>query len=157
TLGDDRAEIASFKVLHHHEGCAIVELAYIPDACDVLALDLYSGARFAKETRRCVRMLRVRRKQKFDGHAFVQAEASGLDDDTHAPLANYPLYAVLAGQDVADRSAYHLGRGWRRGHRPIFARRHCPAQAYATHWPRQGASSSRRGHTAVRVLVSCRL
>ena len=117
-LGDHLGEVLPGEQLHDHEGDAVVGLAHVADARDVLAFELHRRARLAVEPGDDVGDLHDLALQELERHALVEAEVGGLRHDAHPPFADHPLDAEFPPEHLPDLDRK---RHRRFGHRPSHA------------------------------------
>jgi hypothetical protein len=90
-------EIVPRQELHHHERGAVVELAYVDHACDVLAVNAHRRSRFAQKARASVRVLAQLGREELHGHALFQLSVEGGYDVPHPTFAEEAFHPVLTG------------------------------------------------------------
>jgi hypothetical protein len=97
--------------LHDQVRSAVLRLADVAHAGDVLGGELGGDPRFAQEAGEDLGGGDEIGVEELEGDALIQHEVRRLEDDAHAAAAQLPLDAVLAGDEGSDRGGIHLRHG----------------------------------------------
>jgi hypothetical protein len=121
-LLQDRSEVGSGEVLHHHVGSAVVEVPDVVHLGDMLAAKASRRARLAHEALDGLGVVERRREHELDRPQLVQIEVRGRDDDAHTAHAENALDPVFTGEHLsfADGRVRHrrlTARAWPRRRR----------------------------------------